>query len=273
MCAQHIILEGGISILAAIQARSREIHVIYLQKRKRSDCLALVEYHARLNHIPVQWVNEEDIQRITIGHTHGGVVALVGPRRLLPLESLGRDEACPLIFMLDGIEDPFNFGQAVRAIYAAGAHGLVVRSRDWGSASGVVARSSAGAYELIALAEVESSVEAAEHFRAHGLVVACTCAHKSAYTIYHADLTGPTFVFIGGERRGITRSMLRDGDMLLQVPYGSDFRHSLSAASAAAVIAFEAFRQRIYRDPLGRFMNDKDLIQSDCSAPSARNGG
>lgn len=51
--------------------------------------------------------------------------------------------------MLDGVEDPFNFGAAIRAVYAAGVDGLVVPPRNWPSAAGVVARSSSGTSELI----------------------------------------------------------------------------------------------------------------------------
>jgi 23S rRNA (guanosine2251-2'-O)-methyltransferase len=248
MSSNQVILEGEISILAALQGQSREIEVIYLQKNKRSGPLAWLERKARAHNIPVHSVTEEYISRLASGHTHGGALALTGPRRVLPLDALGRGQACPLIFMLDGIEDPFNFGQAVRALYAAGVHGLVVRNRDWGSAGGVVARASAGASELIALAEVDTPAAAADHFHARGLAVACTGAEADACPIFHANLAGPLFVFIGGERRGITRSMLRASDLLLQVPYAGGFSNALSAASAAAVIAFEALRQRLYNN-------------------------
>jgi 23S rRNA (guanosine2251-2'-O)-methyltransferase len=251
MATQQIILEGEISILAALEGGSRAIEVVYLQRNKRANTLSYLERQARACGVPVRGAPEELIGRLASGRSHGGALALAGPRRALPLEALGRDQACPLIFMLDGIEDPFNFGQAVRALYAAGVHGLVVRARDWGSAAGIVARASAGASERIALAEVASPAEAACHFRARGLAVACAGLETEAQPIYQADLAGPLFVFIGGERRGLTRSILQAGDLLVQVPYAARFDGALTAASAAAVIAFEALRQRRYNGARG----------------------
>jgi 23S rRNA (guanosine2251-2'-O)-methyltransferase len=145
--------------------------------------------------------------------------------------------------MLDGIEDPFNFGQAVRALYASGIAGLVVRPRNWLSATAVVARSSAGASELMPTAVAESALEAAAFFRKRGLTVACT-AKKSAVPLYDADLTQPLFLLIGGEKRGITRSFLDQADIRLSIPYGRSFQHSLGAAASTAVFAFELARQR-----------------------------
>jgi 23S rRNA (guanosine2251-2'-O)-methyltransferase len=145
--------------------------------------------------------------------------------------------------MLDGIEDPFNFGQAIRALYAAGADGLVVRPRNWLSAAGIVARASAGTAELMPTAVAETSLDAATFFRQHGLTIACT-SDKGATSLYDADLTGPLFLLIGGERRGITRSFLDQADLKVQIPYGRSFSFSLGAAAATAVISFEAARQR-----------------------------
>ncbi len=147
--------------------------------------------------------------------------------------------------MLDGIEDPFNFGYAVRVLYAAGADGLVVRPRNWTSAAGVVARASAGASELIPIAVAETALDAATALRTQGLTIACT-VHKQSISIYNANLTIPLFLVIGGEKRGITRSFLDKADLLLHIPYGRAFAQSLGAASAAAILGFEIMRQRRY---------------------------
>ena len=111
------------------------------------------------------------------------------------------------------------------------------------TATAVVARSSAGATELMPTAVAESALEAAAFFRERGLMVACT-AKKSAISLYEADLTGPLFLLIGGEKRGITRSFLDQADIRLTIPYGRSFRHSLGAAASTAVFAFELSRQR-----------------------------
>jgi 23S rRNA (guanosine2251-2'-O)-methyltransferase len=145
--------------------------------------------------------------------------------------------------MLDGVEDPFNFGYAVRALYAAGVDGLIVRPRNWMSAAGTVARASAGASEWIPMAVAETAEEAAIFFRKQGLAVACT-AKENAIPIDKVSLEGPLFLLIGGEKRGITRSFLEQADLTLQIPYGRLFEQSLGTTSAAAILGYEIMRQR-----------------------------
>lgn len=241
--SEQAVLEGFVSVRAALKAGSRAIDVIYLRRDKRDKGIAWLEHEAARNGIPVERVDAAQIDDVAGGATHGGVAALVGPRRFVDLAEIAADVPAPFVAMLDGVEDPYNFGQAVRALHAAGAHGLILRPRNWLSAAGVVARAAAGATEWIATAVAESALDAAAHFRARGLRVAC--AYKEdAIPLYDADLTGPLFLVIGGEKRGITRSFGDQADLRLAIPYGGDFDQSLGTTAATAVIAFEVMRQR-----------------------------
>ena len=148
-----------------------------------------------------------------------------------------------MIVMLDGIEDPFNFGQAVRALYAAGIGGLVVR-RSWETGLGTVTRASAGASELMPTARSESAEDAAAACRRAGYRVACAVASDDATELAETDLTGSLFLLIGGERRGVTRSFVEQADERIRIGYGRDRAPQLGAAASAAIIAFEALRQR-----------------------------
>jgi 23S rRNA (guanosine2251-2'-O)-methyltransferase len=128
-------------------------------------------------------------------------------------------------------------------MYAAGAAGLIVRPRNWMSAAGVVARASAGASEWIPTAVAETALDAADYFRSRGLRIAVADEDK-AVSIYDADLAGPLFLVIGGEKRGITRSFLDQADLRLRIPYAREFDQSLGTTAAAAILAFEIMRQR-----------------------------
>jgi len=149
----------------------------------------------------------------------------------------------PLIVMLDGVEDPFNYGQAVRALYAAGVDAVVVR-RTWETALATVTRASAGASELLPTAIVDSVEDAAILSRRAGMRVACAVNRPSATELHEADLTGGLFVLIGGERRGVTRSFVDEADVQLRIGYGRGGAPELSTAASAAIIGFEALRQR-----------------------------
>lgn len=246
---QAATLEGSISVLAALEAGSRPIHKIYLRAGKpgkHERTWQKIERLAKAQQVKIVRVPSETIDQLAEGKTHGGVLAEVGERRhVAPAELLTLAGAAPFIVMLDGIEDPFNFGYAVRALYAAGAQGLVLRPRNWMSAANIVAKASAGATERIPSAIFDTADAAASFFRGQGLSVACT-AQQHAMPLYQADLTQPLFMVIGGEKRGITRSFLAQADLRLQIPYASHFPYSLPANSAAAVLGFEVMRQRAW---------------------------
>ncbi len=245
--SDEIILEGKISVEAAIRSGKRKIHKIYIKKNKRYRDTAKLEKWAKSINVKLERVKTDVINSMTSGNTHGGVIASVGERKFLELDDLlKRGKSNPFIVMIDGIEDPYNFGYAVRSLYAAGVNGVVVRPRNWMSAAGVVARSSAGATELMPMAIAETSLDAARYYKKQGLTVACT-AKKDAISIYDADLSIPLFLVIGGEKRGITRSFIDKADMLLEIPYNRGFGASLAATSATSIIAFEALRQRKFK--------------------------
>jgi len=237
------LLEGAISVGAALAARSRAVEVVYLRRDKRDRETAALTQQAQAAGARVERVTAEALDALAQGKTHGGVLARVGERRFVALESLGADNPTPFVIMLDGVEDPYNFGQAVRAFYAAGADGLVVRPRNWMSAASVVARASAGASELIPTAVCETAEAAADFARSRGWLVACADKDR-AVSLYEADLTAPLFLLIGGEKRGVTRSFADKADVRLRIPYGRRFRQALDTTSASAVLAFEIMRQR-----------------------------
>lgn len=243
---QRAVLEGHVAILAALECGSRDIEVIYLDRtqRDRRGHLARLALRAADLGVRAERVAPEMIDALASGQTHGGAIALVGPRRYVSLGDLLRPEGAPFIAMIDGVEDPFNFGGAVRALYAAGADGLVVRPRNWMSAAGIVGRASAGASERIPTAVAETALDAAQYFRARGLTVATAARDRRAVPLYQADLRGPLFLLIGGEKRGITRSFLDKADLILEIPYGRRFGQSLGTTAATAVLAFEVMRQR-----------------------------
>ncbi len=248
MTDEQTTLEGMISIEAALKADSRPIYKLVVASGVIDrDAARLLREAERLN-IPVERLPADQIDALAQGKTHGGIIALAGARRFTALESLVSDITRPFVVMLDGVEDPFNFGQAVRAFYAAGADGLVLRPRNWMSAAGVVARSSAGASELMPTAIAETVQAAADFFGAHGLRIA-VAAKDNATAIYEADLSGALFLVVGGEKRGVTRSFEEAADIRLSIPYGRRYPHSLGTTAASAVLAFEIMRQRANTNP------------------------
>lgn len=247
MSESTVWLEGSISVEAALRGNCRDVEAIYVQKgngRRWERRLAKLQRLAKQTDVPLQLVDESFIAERVTGQTHGGVVAAVGPRRFVALDALVAGKERPFVVMLDGIEDPFNFGQALRALYAAGADGVVVRPRNWFTAAATVARASAGVSEQIPIAIAETAELAADSYRQMGLNIAAT-SNQNAVSLYEANLVEPVFLLLGGEKRGVTRSFLTQADLILQIPYQQpNFEQSLGVVASAAIVAFEVMRQR-----------------------------
>ena len=183
----------------------------------------------------------DEIDKITLGTTHGGIVAIASER---DIPYLGMDEKIEekgFYCMIQGIEDPYNFGYALRSLYSCGCSGIILTERNWMSAAGVVARSSAGASELFKVYRSDPN-EAIDIFKNSGYSV--VCAHEKTDNILgKCALPLPLFLIIGGEKRGISQDIIDKTDILVKINYAREFKASLSAASAATIFAYEIARQ------------------------------
>lgn len=179
------------------------------------------------------------LDRMTVGNSHGGLAAECG-ERTIPYLSAGTVKPGGFYVMLEGIEDPYNFGYALRSLYAAGADGIVLSERNWMTAAGIVCRASAGASELLPL--FLGGDDPARVMKSVGYRIVCADLRDSV-PVFDADLSLPVFLVVGGEKRGISRKLLDSSDLNVRIDYARDFSASLSAASAATVVGYEVFRQ------------------------------
>lgn len=249
-----VLLEGMTSISAAINGiranvNGRRILKILIDRERtvsKAKEIAFLRTVSAEFGFSLEETTAKDIDAISSGTTHGGIVAFCTERPIDSLESAlasgGPWNRSDGFFVLpEGIEDPYNFGYALRSLYAAGADGIIISPRNWMSAAAVVARSSAGASELLPIAQCEPET-AAKIMQERGYRVVCAGIRDSV-SLYEADLHRPLLLIIGGEKRGISRAVLDHANEVVRIDYGRKFRGSLSTASAAAVLAFEVLRQ------------------------------
>ena len=240
------ILEGMTSISALLNsgdANDRKIEKILIDRAKRKSKAPQIGFLTAKSHelgFPVEFVDTEEIDRLSVGNTHGGILALCTARTIPTLTAKDIRPDSFYVY-LEGIEDPYNFGYAIRSLYAAGVSGIVLPPRNWMSAAGVVARASAGASESLPIFEVEGE-DAVKLFREVGYSILCAGIRDSV-SIFDEEFPYPVLLVVGGEKRGISRALLDAADRIVRIDYGRDFSGSLSAASAATVLAFEIFRQ------------------------------
>lgn len=241
------ILEGMSSISSLIKGingigNNRRIEKILFDKSKtnsKSRELSFLKVKAKELGFGIELVSFEEIEKYTIGSTHGGIIALCTPRTLPELD---KADIAPngVYFILEGVEDPYNFGYAIRSLYAAGVDGVILGHRNWMGAAGVVARSSAGASEMMNM-YVAEPIDAISVFKSKGYKV-ISAGIRESESIFDTDLSSPLLVILGGEKRGISRNILDASDKIVRIDYGGEFGGSLSTSAAAAVFGFEIFR-------------------------------
>jgi 23S rRNA (guanosine2251-2'-O)-methyltransferase len=244
------LLEGMTSLRAALRGIDRGVNnrrilrVIYAAERKKKLIRELAFLESVRDKYGIDMIEStlSEIEERTLGSSHGGIIAECSDRTFpLLAESMHDISRNGFYVMPEGIEDPYNFGYALRSLYAAGVDGVILGHRNWMSAAGVVARASAGASELfpVFIAEPE---EAAELF--HTLDYRIVCADiRTEHLLEETEIPYPVLLVVGGERRGISRAVLDLADLKVRISYGREFHASLSAASAATILSYEIFRQ------------------------------
>lgn len=183
----------------------------------------------------------EELEKLTLGTSHGGIIAMTTERKI---PKLSKENSLPdsgFFVMIQGIEDPYNFGYALRSLYACGADGIILPERNWMSAAGVVCRSSAGASELFDMYEADAEI-AVDIFKEKGYSIVCA-EENTKNVLGECPLPLPTLLIVGGEKRGISRNILNKADTLVKINYAREFKASLSAASATTMFAYEIMRQ------------------------------
>jgi len=183
--------------------------------------------------------DEADIEKLCTTDTHGGVVGVFSARHAggsEDLTALASSDDKGWFLCLEGIEDPYNLGFCIRSAYAFGCIGIVLPERYIFGADGVVCRSSAGASERIPFFRGDICAFARD-LRSVGYSV-CAACEKDSVSLSDHPLALPMMLVVGGEKRGISASLLSECTDFIRIDYARFAGSSLSAVSAAAVISY-----------------------------------
>lgn len=243
-----VFFEGMISFRAVVSAirdgtSNRKITCVYFDTEKKQKLSKHLSYIKAMSHelsFPIYYADKDEISSFCQGSSHGGILTVCTDRTYPLLKSADQLNKDGFYVILDGIEDPYNFAFSVRAAYASGADALILPERNWMSSAGTVCRSSAGASELISTFIItEDSIKA---LKASGSKIMCAEMEDSV-PMTAADLSRPLTLVIGGERRGISSSILENSDGRIRIDYGREFNQALPAACASSIVCFEILRQ------------------------------
>lgn len=244
------IVAGFVSVKSILESHSREVYRILLEKERfdsvmRSTLRAAErrQYEMLLScGVPVTYLSPEEFTETVQGSTAGGIAAEVGERQFRSLEEL-LSKKNGYFAILDGIEDPFNFGYALRSLYAAGVDGVILPERNFFTATETVVRSSAGASELLPCCTVPDLSEACATIKSQGIKLVSTAKNDKAKDVFHTNFRRPLCVIYGGERRGISAGVMEQCDAVVKIKYPRNCHYSLPACSAISILSFEIGRK------------------------------
>lgn len=238
---QHI-LEGKISVKAALFSPYRKVEKIIMDATKKDRDSSFIIRKAKEKKVPVEFLEREKIDLMCEGKTHGGVIAIANERTFQDISEVINEHS--FIAFVEGVEDPFNFGFVLRSLYAAGVDGIIMPPRNWTSAASTLAKSSAGASESLKMVISENIEETLQILKQNDIKIICANRDDQAIEMYDYDYTQKICICIGGEKRGLSKAVLKYSDQDVYIPYQNDFKNALSAASASTILAYEVLRQR-----------------------------
>lgn len=242
---QEGLLEGRNALQEALRS-GRTIDKVWVAAGDTDWNLARLTSEAKEQGAVVIPVDRRKLDSMSITHAHQGVIALAAARPYATLDDIfalaeSRGEA-PLIVVCDELSDPHNLGAIIRSAECAGAHGVVIPKRRSAGLTPVVAKASAGAIEYMPVARVSNISSALKELQARGVWVYGTAA-DGTQELFDANFQGPTAIVIGNEGAGMGRLVRQTCDVLVRIPMRGRIS-SLNASAAAAILLYEAVRQR-----------------------------
>ena len=223
------IIEGRNAVIEALRAGTT-MDKIYLAKGETDKTLGHIASKARAQGIVVVEADRRKLDGMSRTHAHQGVIALAAVREYVTVQSLLDAAAAkgepPLLVVCDEISDPHNLGAILRTAECAGAHGVIIPKRRSAGLTAIVAKTSAGAVSYMPVARVANIPSLLKDLKKQGIWV-----------------FGPAAIVIGSEGDGMSRLVAENCDFLVSIPMRGRIS-SLNASAAAAILLYEAVRQR-----------------------------
>ena len=222
----------------------RDVDKLLVQRGNREGSIVVIVAEAIERGIPVVESDKSKLDAMSGFVPHQGVIAMASEKEYCTVEDIlkiaeERGES-PLIVIADGITDPYNLGALIRCAEGSGAHGLIISKRRAVGLTPLVAKSSTGAIEHLAIAKVSNIANTVRMLKEKGIWVFAAEAGGTPY--YETNFKGPCALVFGSEGNGVSSVVVDNCDVLTSIPmYGHV--NSFNVSTAAAVILCEAARQ------------------------------
>lgn len=239
------IIVGRLPALAALRLRRRDIHrVLVLESGKGLEPIVRAA-----GGVPVKFVSRNELTRRAQTPEHQGVLVYADPLPLAGLEEVAATySSMPSCFaVLDGIEDPHNFGAIIRSAVALGVEAVVFGKERAAPLTPAVYKAAAGATESATLVQVPNIPRALDqlkslHFHVRGLDMAGT------ETVFECSWASPTALVLGSEGRGLRPFVRQRCDTFARIPIQRAIGSLNVSVSAAVAFAARSHALRLFQE-------------------------
>lgn len=230
---------GTHSVLAALGRGPERVRRLFVARGHRGRRAAEAVRLAESRRVPVEALDAGLLARKAATAHHQNLVAEVSPTLLPGLGGLlaAQPEAAPPILLLDGVQDPRNFGAILRSAAALGAGGVVWPRNNAVGLTPVAAKAAAGALEVLPLARVTNLARAVSALREAGYWTLAADA-QGERTLGLDALPWPCALVVGAEGRGVRPLVGRSCDARVRIPIEGGAVSSLNASVAAAILLY-----------------------------------
>ena len=247
--APENMLEGRNAVTEALSA-GRTIDKLFVADGDTDRALARICAMAKQAGAVVVPTDRRKLDYMSATGAHQGVIAMVAAHDYASIDDILKKAQDagepPLIVICDELSDPHNLGAIIRTAECAGAHGIIIPKRRSVGLTAVVGKASAGALEYMPVARVSNITAAIDTLKKAGVWVYGTAAEGDT-TLYKADLKSAAAIVIGSEGEGMSRLVSERCDFKVSIPMKGSIS-SLNASAAAAIMLYEAVRQRSLAD-------------------------
>ncbi len=241
------VIAGRNAVREALEHAPASLEKVYLQQNARG--LGQIRQRASDAGIPVQILPLEGLQRLAGGVVHQGAIALQTAFAYADYSAMLAEiapdldtvrAACPRLLLLDGIQDPRNFGAVIRSAAAFGAGGVIVCSHHMAPVSAAMVKASSGTALRMPIARVGRLADVIPELKERGYFVYGASASGDR-SIWSVNWECPLALVLGSEGRGLFSDTERACDHLITIPM-SGAVESLNVSVAAGILFALAFR-------------------------------
>lgn len=236
---------GRRAVLEALRSAAERMNKLFIAEGTHGRTITEIRDLARRKNVLTKTVPRRTLERYVPEGSHQGVAASVAPVDYTDADELmtpyhkGKPA---LLLLLDGITDPQNLGAILRSADGVGVDGVIIPRRRSVALTPVVAKHSAGASRYVRVARVTNIATTVDHLKENGIQTVGMAGDADS-AMYEVDFTSPTGIVIGSEGAGLRPLVRRKCDLTARIPMQGNVS-SLNASVAAAVVLYEALRQR-----------------------------